>query len=98
MTEEELSRADRLAVMGMLREVVLPRTPLDAWSLSGNQLTMSISGSTLEAINETAKAIRAQEMVDYCTVNTASTASGAVTANIVIYLKDNPRMDEDGIS
>ena len=88
MTDNELKRPDRLKAMEMIQRVIMPRTPVEAWSLSGNQLSMNITGATLEAINETAKAIRAEEIVDRCDVNTASTASGAVTANIVIYLKN----------
>ena len=99
MTEEELKRANRTAVMEMLRLVVMPRTPLDSWSLSGNRLTLSINGATLEEINQTTSAIRADPLVDYCTVNTAATddrteAQNNVTANIVIYLKENQEMNE----
>ena len=88
MTDAELKRPDRLQAMEMIQRVIMPRTPVDAWTLSGNQLSMSIIGSTLEAINETAKAIRAEDIVDRCDVNTAATSSGSVTANIVIYLKN----------
>ena len=88
MTKEELTTPDRLAAMDMIQRVIMPRTPLDSWNMSGNQISMSIKGGTLEAINETAKAIRAEEIVDFCEVSTATTGSGEVSANIVIYLKD----------
>lgn len=96
MTEDELTRPDRLEAMELIQQVILPRTPLTSWNLNGNQLSMTISGPTLEAINATAKAIRAEENVDRCDVNTASTESsgaGAVTANIVIYLKNTRTQD-----
>lgn len=94
MTDDELSSPDRLEVMEMIQRVIMPRTPLETWSLSGNQVTMSIKGATLEAINDTAKAIRAEEMVDYCNVNTAATGNDTVTANIVIHLKNKRRQAE----
>ena len=96
MTESELTTPDRLAAMDMIQRVIMPRTPLDSWTLSGNQISMNIKGATLEAINETAKAIRAEEIVDFCEVNTATTGSGEVSASIVIYLKDKEDPTKSG--
>ena len=96
-TEQELTQVDRVAVMELLERVVLPRTPLDAWTLSGNRLTLNIKGSTLQDINETVQQLLAEDIVLFCTLNTASTTgdntvTGAerseelVTASIVIDL------------
>ena len=95
MTEEELTRTDRVAVMELLRRAVLPRTPLDSWSLSGNRLSLTISGATLEAVNQTVSAIREEPLVDYCNVSAAATGDGNVTANITIDLKPNSEEDQE---
>ncbi len=98
MTEEELTRTDRVAVMELLRRAVLPRTPLDSWSLTGNRLSLTISGATLEAVNQTMAAIREDSLVEYCNVSAAATGDGNVTANITIDLKPNSEEEQDGIS
>ena len=96
MTEEELSRVDRAAVMDLLQRVVFPRTDVAAWDVSGNRLTMSIEGDTLQEINLTVQKLQEDPMVDYCEVNYATTdprtrrdvrtAEEKVTASVVVYL------------
>lgn len=92
MTAEEHNRVDRLAVMDMIDTVVMPRTEVISWDLSGNRLLMTVQGDTLERINLTAQKLQENEMVNYCAVNTASTDAKRqnpgekVAANIVVYL------------
>ncbi len=96
MTEEELARVDRVAVMDLLQRVVLPRTEVNSWILKENQLKLSIEGDTLKDINDTVQLLMEDELVNYCEVNTATTdvkdkkdleSSGdKVTANIIVYL------------
>lgn len=105
MTEEELGRADRIAVMDLIERVVLAtNTPLEGWSLSGNQLVLDISGNTLQEINLVVQRLLAEDMVDYCTVTTAATADTSsygesapeeesVTANVIVQLKSAQRED-----
>ncbi len=71
MTEEELGRVDRVEVMELLRRDVLPRTQVDSWSVNGNVLTLSVSGRTLQEINEMMQVLLVDDIVDYCTVSTA---------------------------
>ena len=96
-TAEELELVKRVDVMEVLERVVLPRTPVDSWTLSGNQLSLSIDGATLQEINLTVQALQAEDIVAYCSVNTAATNSATaavednpdveiVTARIVVYL------------
>lgn len=98
MTEEELALVDRIEVMELLEDVVLPRMKVNEWSVTGNRLTLSVEGKTLQEINYTAQELLAHELVSYCEVNTAttdpSTQSGllnddrdTVTANIVVHLE-----------
>ena len=87
-TDEERGRVSRVAAIELLERVVLPRTAVRAWTLSGNVLTLNIEGSTLQEINETIQKLLAEDMVDYCNVNTAVTiapedrASAAIAAAV----------------
>ena len=103
-TQEELSIVDRVEVMDLLERVVLPRTIVDAWNLTGNILTLNIDGSTLEEINITTQELMAEDMVSFVTVNTARTNRPTTTntdvqeeeqvvANIVVYLNKVEEVD-----
>jgi len=91
MTEEELERTDRVQIIDMLNRVVLPTAPIDSWSVTGNKMTVMMSGNTLEEINKIMQALMLEDIVDYCTINTATTKdkndkSDNVSAQITIYL------------
>ena len=106
MTQEELNRVDRVAALELLERVVLPRTAVESWTLSGNTLTLSISGSTLEDINETVQLLLAEDIVAYSYITGAQTV-GEVTssddvrneetvrANLVIELENPPEEEEE---
>ena len=91
MTEEELNRADRVKVMDMLSRVVLPRATISTWTVTSNTLVLTMTGSTLQEINQISQDLMAEPNVDYCTVNTATTGpqssiSDIVDAKITVYL------------
>lgn len=97
MSDEEMNRADRAQVLDLMEHVLLPRVPSNTWQLTGNVLTLSISGHTLQEINIVAQRLLTEPLVDYCTVTAASYTGGSqrnehpseneiVTANLVIYL------------
>ncbi len=97
-TEEELTRSSRVAVLQLIRSKVLPSVTLDSWALSGNELTLVISGDSLQKINLLAQELNDDELVSYCTVNTANTSDAllssrleAVSARILVYL--NPKAE-----
>lgn len=98
MTEDELDRRDRVEVIDMIRRVVVPRTRLNAWTISDNILDLTVTGSSLQEINLMAERLSDEEIVDFCTVATASTndnnyyygpelgEDSSVTARITVYL------------
>ena len=91
MSPEEQNRVDRLAVMELIEETVMPQADVISWDLSGNRLLMTVQGDTLERINLTAQKLQQNAMVTYCAVNKAATDSKEnveekVAANIVVYL------------
>ncbi len=102
MTAEELGRVDRVEVVSLLERVVYPRTDVTDWSLTGNKLSLTIQGRTLQKINDTVQKLQADSMVDYWEVNTATTGEKArnadkeekVSANIVIYLQKPEEVEE----
>ena len=109
MTDEEVHRTDRAAVLNLIRDVVLPRVSVDSWSLKGNVLTIDMTGDTLQTINRTVQQIEASDIVSFCTVNTARTNDNtqnnirseadrlneiaSVTAQVVVYLNPDEGVD-----
>lgn len=105
LTDEERGRADRAAVMELIWLKVMSVTPVSSWSISGNRLTMTITGYTLESVNNMVLRLQEDPMVDYCAVTTASqttstssdiTTEEYVVANIEVYLKDAGRGEDAG--
>ena len=91
-TMDELSYMNRPDVMQLLQDIIFPKVTVGSWSLDGSQLTLPVTGATLEDINKLAQELNAQDLVDYCTVTTAATdnvegQAEAVTGQITIYLK-----------
>ena len=102
MTEEELTRASRLEVVDLISRVVLPSADISAWEVKGNELTLTLTGNTLQEINLIAQSLEKEEIVDFCTVTTAATRDNQyfrvvdpndsrVTARIVVYLNEENR-------
>ncbi|MGN0403842.1 MAG: hypothetical protein ACI4F1_01345 [Bariatricus sp.] len=106
MTSEELNQADRVEVLNLIRRVVLSQSGVSSWSIQGNQMSLSIGGSTLQKINLIVQQLEADDLVDFCTVTTASTndrgtgsntvtgANEVVTAEVTIYLSSGLKEGE----
>ena len=100
MTQEELNRTDRVAVLNLIQRVVLKEGWVSSWTVSSNILTLDITRGDLQEINLLAQELNEQEIVDFCTVTTAATTntSGSeratqtlnsdVTGQVVVYLKN----------
>lgn len=106
MTAEELSRVDRSEVVALIQQVIIPKVVVDNWSVSGNQLSLSIVGSSLQTINLLVQELNAQDIVDFCTVRTASTTQTSyrseepdaeveteqdVVAQVIVFLTSVPK-------
>lgn len=96
-TQEELARADRVAVLKLIDDTILPYAAVSSWSVSGNALTVNMSGESLEQIKLIVQQIEAHDLVDFCTVNTANTNDNTkgkkeaveydeVKARVLVYL------------
>lgn len=109
MTEEELSLVDRAAIIRLVQEEARTSKGLDSWSLSGNLLTLTVSGRDLQEINQMAKQLEKFDLVEACTVvaatkedvqdNTAPSETvrpeNYVRANILVYLQSEEKGGED---
>lgn len=96
-TSEELNRADRAEVLKLIRNWVIPWAEVSSWTLTGNELTINMRGESLQQINLIVQQLEAQDLVDFCTVNTANTNDNTrgnakseeydiVKARVLIYL------------
>ena len=76
------------------------RQTVSSWSVSGNQLTLPVTGENLSDINSLVQELEQVPIVDYCNVMTAVTdsnstdengnpvSSDTVTGQIIVYLLD----------
>ena len=83
MTAEELQRTDRVEVLSLIERIILPQAGVTSWSLTGNELTVNMTGSTLQEINLIVQQLEADELVNFCTVTTAATNESRQTYNRV---------------
>ncbi len=91
MTEEELTRCDRVAIVKMMREIVFDNYGYIGWSVSGNTLTMQLTGDSLQSINEISKEIEKSPIVNFCTVSRAQKGTNTRTVNTdgtISYVED----------
>ena len=94
LNADELSYLNRPEVLQLMKNVIFPKVTVSSWSVSGNQLTLPVTGENLSDINSLVP------IVDYCNVMTAVTdssstdengnpvSSDTVTGQIIVYLLD----------
>ena len=103
-TNEELNRTDRADVLRLIRNMILPYAEVNSWSVTGNQLTVELTGDSLQQINLSVQQLEQQDLVDFCTVNTANTDDNTrgnntteefsfVKARVVAYLNSGMEVD-----
>ena len=108
LTADELSYLNRPDVLHLMKDVIFPKVTVSSWSVSGNQLTLPVTGENLSDINSLVQLLEKESIVDYCNVMTAMTDGSSeeqvqpdkVTGQIVIYLLDPVTvagMEEAGI-
>ena len=90
--DDEIDCMNRPDVLKLLQDVIFPKAGVSSWTLTDNQLTLPVTGTTLADINSLIQELNQQEIVDYCTVTTAVTDNeegkeDTVTGQITIYLK-----------
>lgn len=71
MTSEELNRIERTKVVELIQRVIVPQAVIGSWSVRGNELTINITGKTLQEINLIVQSLEKEVIVDFCKVTTA---------------------------
>ena len=101
MTEEELSLVERADVIEMLDKELAGREESSSWTLSGNILTVTVTGDNLQELNMIARNLESYDLVSMCSVSTAvkqereiagnrqDPDAGKVRANIIAYLSES---------
>ena len=79
MTQEELGLVDRISVLELVKSIIPVGKTQKTWSLSGNILTMEIAAETLEDLNQLAREIEKDPIVDSCSITTANKNQDVVT-------------------
>lgn len=100
LNADELSYLNRPEVLQLMKNVIFPKVTVRSWSVSGNQLTLPVTGENLSDINSLVQELEQVPIVDYCNVMTAVTdsnstdengnpvSSDTVTGQIIVYLLD----------
>ncbi|MBR0380762.1 MAG: hypothetical protein IJH62_09480 [Mogibacterium sp.] len=92
MTAEELSRVDRDKVMRLVEKSVVSSGAVNGWEITGNVMTLNVSGSSLAELNQIAAALEKESLVDRCVINTADKGStkdnGMVAVSFIVYLNE----------
>ena len=107
LNADEFSYLNRPEVLQLMKNVIFPKVTVSSWSVSGNQLTLPVTGENLSDINSLVQELEQVPIVDYCNVMTAVTdsnstdengnpvSSDTVTGQIIVYLLD-PLYVENG--
>lgn len=99
MTEEELTRVDRVKVMKAVEDAVVNSGTVNNWSLSGNVATLQVKGSSLSELNQIAAAIEKDPIVERCVIDNANKVTGneggPVTVTFSVYLNDASKAAEE---
>lgn len=100
LNADELSYLNLPEVLQLMKNVIFPKVTVSSWSVSGNQLTLPVTGENLSDINSLVQELEQVPIVDYCNVMTAVTdssstdengnpvSSDTVTGQIIVYLLD----------
>lgn len=90
MTAEEKALVDPLDVIALLERFIMPVSTMDSWSIANNSVSVTVTCESLVAINDLVNRLRAEPMVDYCTMNGGSreNAESGVTASFTISFKN----------
>ena len=97
MTNEELSMVDRTMILDLVKTVLPTGNTQKTWMVSGNILTMEVTGDSLEELNELGRKMEEAPIVDSCTITTANKKDKVknnkviddteVRAKYIVYLK-----------
>lgn len=104
MTDEELNRTDRVAIIDLIKTKIQPYGIVNNWNVVDNTLSISVTASDLQAINDIVFKIEEDELVQFATVVNAATNNitneetnivyETVTGQITVYLNSTLNFGE----
>ena len=71
MSAEEMGRVNRVSILELVSSILPQGEYTRSWSVTGNILTVEITGRTLEYLNELSRRIEESPIVDTCAISTA---------------------------
>ena len=92
MTKEELSRVDRVKAMKLVDKAFTGGVKADSWNLTGNVMTLQVSGPSLSRLNKLAEDLEENSIVERCVISTANKgldSKGNVVVSFTIYLQQS---------
>lgn len=105
MTGEELGRVNRVSILQLVSTILPQGEYTRSWSVSGNILSVDITGRTLEYLNELSRRIEESPIVDTCAISTAvkneqavMTAPNGVAHGLVDALETRRQQVENGLA
>lgn len=90
LNEEEGAEQDRLKIVNLISNKVLPQASVSSLQISGNVATLTIDNTRLSVVSQVVATLEDDKIVDYVNMTTAGTQgdkSAAVTATMVINFK-----------
>jgi hypothetical protein len=90
MTEEELSRVDRVDAMKLVETVFQKGNNLSSWNITGNVMTLQVTGASLQDLSKLGLELEQDPIVERCVVSSANKNTkdnSNVAVSIIIYLK-----------
>ena len=97
MNDEEKARVDRVRVMKVVEEILTTGDTSKNWTVTGNVLTVQVTGGSLQEMNKLAQKLEKNKYVDRCVITTANKGENLeklkdVSATFIVYLQ---QPDED---
>lgn len=91
MTAEELGQVDRVSAMRLVEDAFLHGNISRSWNLTGNVMTLEVTGKSLKDLNRLATNLEENSIVQRCVISSANKhmdATGNVVVTFTIYLQE----------
>lgn len=90
-------------LLNEMQEVFPPQYTIKSWSVSGNMMAMEVSGNTLQTLNNLARTIEKDPIVDNCAIisaqkNAPTDLGSVVDARLTIYLQQPVEATEEEVA
>lgn len=81
MRTEELILQNRVDIVNLINKYILDKAEVGSWTITGNEVSIPITGVTFQEIGSIVAEIEEDAMVDHCEVIAASTNDNGIVYN-----------------